>query len=114
LERHYCAVVEAGQPVRKELVKPEVVQARLGAKGREGRDPRFPYAQAIDADVRGERLDRLQVGRLDHAVIAEGVLQAGVVAEFITVGRVVLGDAVDVAQHIPIFQHGPTSTCHVR
>ncbi|MFC8247321.1 hypothetical protein [Streptomyces chartreusis] len=58
-----------------------------------------------DAGVRGERRDRLETGRLDLAVIADGVLAAPVVPVPVTVGGVVLGDAVDVGKlHVAFFQ----------
>lgn len=63
---------------------------------RQGRDLWFTYGQVIDAAVPGEGRDRLKIGRLDLAVIADGVLTAGVMPVFVTVGGVVFGDAVDV------------------
>jgi hypothetical protein len=52
----------------------------------EGRDLRFAYGETIDAGVLGEGRDRLEVGRLDLAVIADGVLTAGVIPVFVAVG----------------------------
>ncbi|MFE2516700.1 hypothetical protein [Streptomyces mirabilis] len=108
IERHLRSVMEAGKAGRKESLKPEVFQRPLEAEVREGRHLGFAYGQALDAGLHGERQDRLQIGRLDLAVIADGVLGARVVPVFITVGRVVLGDAVHVGElHVPILQHSP-------
>ncbi|MFE2692647.1 hypothetical protein ACFXKI_18545 [Streptomyces mirabilis] len=71
--------MEAGKAGRKESLKPEVFQRPLEAEVREGRHLGFAYGQALDAGLHGERQDRLQIGRLDLAVIADGVLGARVV-----------------------------------
>ena len=59
--------------------EPGVFTARLDAEVHEGRDRGLADRQAIDAGLRGERLDGPKTGRLGLAVIADGVLRAGVV-----------------------------------
>jgi hypothetical protein len=80
----------------------EAVAARSDVR----RDLRLADRQAIDAGLRGERLDGPKTGRLGFAVVADGVLRAGVLPVFVTVGGVVFGDAVDVGKlHAAIFRH---------
>lgn len=75
---------------------------------RKGRDLRFTHSQVIDVCSPGEGCGCLWIRLLNLAVIAGGVLGTGVLPAFVTVGGVVLGDAVDVGElHVPIFQHGP-------
>ncbi|MGW3635651.1 hypothetical protein ACWD7F_36985 [Streptomyces sp. NPDC005122] len=116
IERYLCPVVKTGWASREESVHPKAVHRRLDAEVREGRDLRFPYDQVIDGGVPGEGRDHLKIGRLNLAVVAEDVLGSGVVAAFVTVGGVVLGDAVDVGElHLPIIQHPPATParkCH--
>ncbi|MEV4333597.1 hypothetical protein AB0K02_24170 [Streptomyces sp. NPDC049597] len=100
--------MEVGKTARKQPVEPEAVQRPLEAELREQRNLWLADGQSDDARVRGERLDRLKIARLDLAVIADGVLGAGVVPVIVTVGGVVLGDAVDVGElHVAIFQRIP-------
>ncbi|MFF4544758.1 hypothetical protein ACFY1J_11015 [Streptomyces sp. NPDC001406] len=98
--------MKAGQAGREESLQPEVPHRRLGTEVQTGGDLWLAYGQAVDTGFRGECLDGLKTGRLDLAVIADDVLIAGVVAVFVTVGGVVLGDAVDVGQwHSPMFPY---------
>lgn len=108
VQRYLCSVVEVGEAAGKEPVETEAVQSSLNAEMSKGRDLRLADGQMADAGVRGERLDRLKTGRLDLAVIADGDLGAGVVPVIVTVGGVVLADAIDVGElHIAIFQRLP-------
>ncbi|MFJ5264212.1 hypothetical protein ACIQAC_27490 [Streptomyces sp. NPDC088387] len=97
--------MEVGKTAGKEPVEIEAVQRSLNAEVSKRRDLRLADRQMVDAGVRGERLDRLKIGRLDLAVIADAVLGAGVVPVIVTVGGVVLADAIDLGElHIAIFQ----------
>lgn len=107
VERHLRSVVEARRAGREESVQPRSLQRLLDTEVHGGRDLWLANGQVIDSGTHREGLDRLQVRRLDLVVIAERVFGADVVAVFITVGGVVLGDAIDVGEHNLIFQHVP-------
>ncbi|MET9922768.1 MULTISPECIES: hypothetical protein [unclassified Streptomyces] len=100
----------SSRPGREEPVESETVHRRFRAEVREGGDLRLTHDQVVDARVPGERLDGPEAGRLDLAVIADGVLGAGAMPVLVTVGGIVGGDAVDVGElHLPIIRHAPDS-----
>ncbi|MGW8604467.1 hypothetical protein ACWGLB_36645 [Streptomyces sp. NPDC055893] len=100
--------MEVGKTAREKCAETEAIQGRFEAEMDERRDLRLAHGQTVDACIRGERLNRLKIGRLDLAVIAGDVLGTGVVPVIVTVGGVVLGDAIDVGElHTDIFQRCP-------
>lgn len=97
--------MEVRKAAGQEPLDPEAVHRALDAETCERDDPWLTDGQLGDAGVSGQCRDRLEIGLLDLAVIADGVLAAPVVPVLVTVGGVVLGDAVDVGKlHVVIFQ----------
>ncbi|MFV5997466.1 hypothetical protein ACNPQM_35035 [Streptomyces sp. NPDC056231] len=88
---------EAGwEEVRQAVAVDRWFQAEVG----EAADLRLADGQLVDTGLFGEGGDGLQVGGFDWSVVADGRLGPGVVVVLIAVGRVVLGDPLDVGQHV--------------
>lgn len=67
VQGHLRSAVEASKIARKERAETEAVQRRLDTEMDERRSFRFADRQTVDTGIRGERLNRLKVGRLDLA-----------------------------------------------
>lgn len=99
-DRHQRTVVEPGEASREQVGQTVAVDRWLQTEVDEASDLRLADGQLVDAGFLGEGGNGLQVGGFDRSVVAGRGLGAGVVAVLIAVGGVVLGDLVDVGQHV--------------
>lgn len=99
-DRHRCPVVEPGGAGGEEAGQAVAVDRWFRAEVDTTAELRLADGQLVDTAVFGEGGDGLQVGGFDRSVVAGRVLGAGVVAVLVAVGGVVLGDLIDVGQHV--------------
>lgn len=92
--------MEPGRPGREQAGQAVAVDRWLQAEVDEASELRLTDRQLVDAGVLGEGGDGPQVGGFDWSVVAGRGLGADVVAVLVAVGGVVLGDPVDVGEHV--------------
>lgn len=97
---------EAGQEVAKQLKHRTSKRGppRAGGGQPEVREARgdlgLADGEVSDSGLLGEGSDRLNVGGLDRAVVADRFLRTGVDTSLVAVGGIVLGDPVVMGQHV--------------
>ncbi|MEU6091932.1 hypothetical protein ABZ865_35235 [Streptomyces sp. NPDC047085] len=125
-DRYEGTVVEPGEAGWEEPGQAVAVDRWFQAEVGEAADLRLADGQLVHTGLFGEAGDGLQIGGFDRSVVTGRGLGTGVVAVLIAVGRVVLGDLVDVGQHVtahrrpkpPLLRsggvHGPERTVSPR
>lgn len=98
--RYQGTVVEPGEAGWEDVGQAVAVDRWLQAEVGEAADLRLADSQLVDIGFFGEGSDGLQVCGFDRSLVTGRRLDASVVAVLIAVGRIVLGDLIDVWQHV--------------